>query len=96
MITYNIFTIDDTDVIGHNKFHNFQDAAIILNKKGYGRNNFLKALREEGVLDRFNRPIDNWEQSVFFQIYTDYHRTLLISTYGINYFKRVLFQDKSN
>ncbi|CAA7386963.1 phage antirepressor KilAC domain-containing protein [Chryseobacterium fistulae] len=88
MIHYNQFDITDTDVTGENKFYNFKEAAAIINKKGLGRNNLLKLLREKGILGYYNDPHEEWIESGFFKRADDIYRTLLISQYGINYIRR--------
>lgn len=84
-----LFIIADDEVIcGENKFYNFKKASEIINKKGLGRNNLMKLLREKEMLDDYNKPIQKWVDYEFLKRADDYFRTPLISTYGINYVKK--------
>lgn len=73
---------------GKNEFYSFREASKIINKKGLGRNNLLKLLREKDVLDQFNKPSDEWIELAFAKRSDDFYKTPLISTYGINYVKK--------
>lgn len=79
---------DDEIFVGENRFYNFREAAQIIGKKGLGRNNLLKLLREKGILDKWNHPMEDFKYKSFFRIEDNWYMTPLISTYGINYIKK--------
>ena len=76
--------------LGENRFYNFSEAAKLIGKKGLGRNNLLRLLRDNGILDRWNMPTKEFENMVFFKIIENKHLTPLISSHGINYIKKHL------
>lgn len=80
--------VDDTIYVGENKFYNFSEAAKIIGKEGFGRNNLLKLLRDKGVFDRFNTPTPEWENKGLFKNVDNKYLTPLVSGYGINYIKK--------
>lgn len=88
----NVFNYGDEDdiFVGENRFYSFSKAAKIIGKKGLGRNNLLALLREKGILDKWNHPMDDFKYKCFFRIKDNRHETPTISTYGINYIKKNL------
>lgn len=82
--------VADEIYVGKRSFHNFNNAAKIIGKKGLGRNSLLKLLREKNVLDKWNHPTKEFEDMDFFKIVDNRHMTPLISSYGINYIKKYL------
>ena len=90
MINFNPFNHDLDIIVGPNKFHNFREAAKIINRKGLGQKNLFKLLRENDVLDRYNLPTDDWMESGFFEVTQNRYLTLLISSYGIKYIQKYI------
>lgn len=86
----NIFSSgsDDDIYVGENRFYNFREAAKIIGIKGLGSVNLFKKLRGEGILDKWNKPTKEFENSGFFKTANNRYLTPLISTYGINYIKK--------
>jgi phage antirepressor YoqD-like protein len=85
---FNVFSQDIDVIVGENKFYNFRDAAKLINKKGLGQKGLFKLLREKEVLNQYNEPMGEWENSSFFKVVDNRYATTLISTYGINYIKK--------
>ena len=85
--------IDSTTVIG------MKEAADILNVKGYGRNNLLKFLRENGILNRKNKPYRKYIDQGLFEIkeskyVVDNEVKIKTTTYvtqkGLDYIRKIL------
>ncbi|WP_158730232.1 MULTISPECIES: phage antirepressor KilAC domain-containing protein [unclassified Flavobacterium] len=90
MMNFNLFTQDLDIIVGPNKFHNFREAAEIINQKGLGQKNLFKLLREKEILDRYNLPLDDWKESGFFEVTQNRYLTVLISSYGIKYIQKYI------
>lgn len=84
------YNSEDEIFVGENRFYNFSEAAKLIGKKGLGRNNLFKLLKENGILDEHNQPINTVKYKSFFRVVDNRHLTTLISTYGINYIKKYL------
>ena len=84
------FGAEDDIFVGENRFYSFSKAAKIIDKKGLGRTNLFKLLRDNGVLDKWNHPVEDFKYKSFFKIKDDRYQTPLISSYGINYIKKHL------
>lgn len=84
------FMAEDDIFVGEKHFYNFRDAAKLIGKKGMGRNNLFKLLKEKGILDEWNHPTEEYENRGFFKVLENSHMTPLISSYGINYIKKYL------
>ena len=85
--------IDSTTVIG------MKEAADILNVKGYGRNNLLKFLRENGILNRKNEPYRKYIEQGLFEIKESKYivdnevkikPTTYVTQKGLDYIRKIL------
>ena len=85
--------IDSTTVIG------MKEAADILNVKGYGRNNLLKFLRENGILNRKNEPYRKYIDQGLFEIKESKYivdnevkikPTTYVTQKGLDYIRKIL------
>ena len=87
MMKFNIFNSSDDVILGDKNFHTFKEAAKIINHKDLGQKKLFKLLREKNMLNEYNEPLEEWENSGFFRVVNNRYATTLISNYGINYIK---------
>ena len=83
--------VNDEDYIPATKFYRMSEVAQIIGKKRMGKNNLYKFLKNQGILDKWNQPVNSkYIEFEYFKVLNNEYLTLQVSNKGVNLIRKLV------